>query len=245
MRETTASHIVVGDIATNCWIYPLAETSAMQGLPLASGYQACALIDPGAEAQQIIARLDSLKLVPIYILLTHGHFDHIGAVPSLVVEFRTRQPHGGGNSSGSSGNIPIVAIHRADAHYLGPDSYQVHCRSFAAAAGSSEYIDALWEDMPPPDLTLEEGTDIGPFTVLHLPGHTQGSIALWDKEAKNLFTGDTLFKGDFGRTDLPEGNDEQIIASLKRLFAMDGQINVYPGHGPVTTIGQEARRGLI
>jgi len=76
--------------------------------------------------------------------------------------------------------------------------------------------------------------------VLHLPGHTAGSVGLWDQSAGVLFSGDTLFRGDYGRTDLPGGSEELIFASLRRLFAMDGGIQVCPGHGPATTIGREA-----
>ena len=94
--------------------------------------------------------------------------------------------------------------------------------------------------MPSPDKRLEEGEKIGPFTVLHLPGHTPGSIGLWDEKAGVLFSGDTLFYGNYGRTDLPGGDSAQLFASLKRLLAMDGGIQVYAGHGPATTIGREA-----
>ena len=246
MRELSTSHIVVGLIATNCWIYPFTESQcqkalqldALHGIKLPDGYQGCALIDPGADARQIIAHLDSLKLIPLYILLTHGHFDHIGAVPFLVTEYRKLLAQ-------DNARFPLIAIHSADAQYLGPDSYQEHCRSITAVTGSSAFIDALWKNMPSPDLLLEEGMEIGPFTVLHIPGHTPGSIAFWDKEAGNLFTGDTLFLGDYGRTDLPGGNETQIINSLKRLLAMDEQIKVHPGHGHVTNIGQEVVRGII
>jgi glyoxylase-like metal-dependent hydrolase (beta-lactamase superfamily II) len=108
-----------------------------------------------------------------------------------------------------------------------------------AAMGDASFLDLYWSDMPPSDVQLEEGSIIGPFTVLHLPGHTPGSIAFWDKEAGLLFTGDTLFKSGYGRTDLPGGNQMKIYESLNRLFAMDGNITVYPGHGEITTIGQE------
>jgi glyoxylase-like metal-dependent hydrolase (beta-lactamase superfamily II) len=227
MTYHTVPRIIVGDIATNCWIYPLDESGA--GLP--PGFQGCAIIDPGAEAERIIARLNQLKLVPHFILLTHGHFDHIAALPALVAAYR-----------GADGTGPLTAIHRGDAEYLGAGAFDVHCRSFSAAAGSAAYVQALWEDIPPPDQTFADGDTLGPFTALHLPGHTPGSAGFWDRKTKTLFSGDTLFRGDYGRTDLPGGSEAELSASLRRLCAMDGEITVCPGHGPVTSIGEEARR---
>jgi len=100
-------------------------------------------------------------------------------------------------------------------------------------------MDAYWTEMPPADILLEEGSSIGPFTVLHLPGHSPGSAAFWDKGAGVLFSGDTLFAGAYGRTDLPGGNEQDMFASLRRLSGMDGSIKVYPGHGEPTTIEDE------
>jgi glyoxylase-like metal-dependent hydrolase (beta-lactamase superfamily II) len=205
--------IVVGAIATNCWIYTWDSSGE------------CAVIDPGAEAEAIISRLEELKLRPRYILLTHGHFDHIAALPALAEKYR-------------DGN-PAIAIHRDDRDYLGAGARQVHRTSFAAAAGNSVYVDGLWEDMPPATELLDEGSVIGPFTALHLPGHTPGSVGFYDKNAKLLFSGDTLFQDGFGRTDLPGGSWPQLQRCLFRLFAMDRDIGVCPGHGGATTIGAE------
>lgn len=231
MQEKSIAHITVGDIATNCWIYPLAKNESPAETP--AGLNPCALIDPGGEAERIIARLDNLNFVPVYILLTHGHFDHIAALPSIAAHYRQ-----------DGRQHPQIAVHEADAGYLGSGSYEAHCRCFAAAGGGAAYIDAYWEDMPPPDSTLAEGAVIGPFTVLHIPGHTPGSIALWDKKAGALFSGDTLFYRGYGRTDLPGGSEAALRASLERLFALDAGIAVYPGHGPATTIGKEAAGGM-
>jgi glyoxylase-like metal-dependent hydrolase (beta-lactamase superfamily II) len=219
MQEQLIRHITVGDIATNCWIYGIGK--------------ACAVIDPGAEADRIIAVLARLNVRPLYILLTHGHFDHIAALPALAA-------HYGKTADGSrEDGAPVIAVHRLDAEYFGPSSLEVHRRSFTAAAGNAAYVDTLWDDMPAPDRLLEDGDEIGPFTVLHLPGHTRGSAAFYDMSAGVLFSGDTLFRGDYGRTDLPGGNSAEIRQSLRKLLAMDKNIRVYPGHGPETTIGKE------
>jgi glyoxylase-like metal-dependent hydrolase (beta-lactamase superfamily II) len=212
MVENNIINLTVGPIATNCWIYPTSEKTA-------------AIIDPGDEAELIISALEKASLVPEYILLTHGHFDHIGAVPQLIAAF--------------SGKTQ-VAIHRLDSQYLGADAYEAHRKSIMAAMGNASFLDLYWKaEMPPPDCLLEDEASIGPFTVLHLPGHTQGSIAYWDKSSGCLFTGDTLFKGGYGRTDLPGGNEQQLFASLHCLLEMDGNIIVYPGHGDITTIAHE------
>jgi glyoxylase-like metal-dependent hydrolase (beta-lactamase superfamily II) len=212
--------IVVGPIETNCWIYTWNDPEGNSVSP------ECAVIDPGADPEVIISRLKRLNLRPRYILLTHGHFDHIAALPDLVEALKDTPP--------------AVAIHRDDAHYIGPKAYAVHCESFAAAAGNTIYVDTLWKDMPGADEILSEGNVIGPFTVLHIPGHTQGSVGFYDEKAKVLFSGDTLFQGDCGRTDLPGGSWPQIQQSLRRLAALDKDITVYPGHGPATTIGDES-----
>jgi len=215
MQKKKIECLAVGQLATNCWLYPLGKKEA-------------AVIDPGAEADVIISALKKLDLFPAYILLTHGHFDHIAAVPDLA----------------ALESKPQIAIHRLDSEYLGKDAYAAHSVSITAAMGDSSFIDVFWpagkRELPEPDILLEEGSTIGPLTVMHLPGHTQGSVAFWDKEEGVLFSGDTLFKSGYGRTDLPGGSEKEISQSLRRLFEMDGNINVYPGHGGATTIRREA-----
>jgi len=204
-------NVTVGPIATNCWLYPLDDGTA-------------AVIDPGDEADVIISALKKSSLTPKYILLTHGHFDHICAVPKLAAAFSCK---------------PQIAIHKLDSIYLGPDAYEVHKRSVKAAMGIASFLDMFWKDMPPADILLEDEDTIGPFTILHLPGHTPGGAAFWDKKTGSLFTGDTLFKRGYGRTDLPGGNEEHLFESLRRLLKMAPETAVYPGHGGTTTIGQE------
>jgi glyoxylase-like metal-dependent hydrolase (beta-lactamase superfamily II) len=212
MSEEKIIKLTVGPIAANCWIYRYSGNCA-------------AIIDPGDEADLIISTLLKYRLVPKYILLTHGHFDHICAAPFLAAAF--------------PGKIKI-AIHGKDSQYLGPESYNIHKTSMKAAIGDTSLIDMYWSEMPSPDILLEEGSVIGTLTVLHLPGHSPGSAAFWDKEAGVLFSGDTLFAGGaYGRTDLPGGNEADIFASLRRLSEMDGNIKVYPGHGDSTTIENE------
>ena len=110
----------------------------------------------------------------------------------------------------------VTAIHRDDAAYL--------------SAGA--------------DRLLDDGDAIGPFKVIHVPGHTPGSVAFHDGEGGILFTGDTLFYGNCGRTDLPGGEQMKLEKSLEQLLSMEGNIRVLPGHGPESTIAEEAARGL-
>ena len=225
MKSKKIECVQVGAIETNCWLYSPEDNGDTRF---------CFVIDPGDESALIISRLKELNWVPNYILLTHGHFDHLMALPGLIEAFE--------KGVFGANDKPKVGVHCKDAHYLGKDALSIHKESFAAASGGkSSYIEAIWRPIKEADILFEEGNTLPPFKVLHVPGHTPGSAAFYDESSGVLFTGDTLFQGDWGRTDLPGGNEALIHQSLKRLRSMDEKIVVCPGHGPATTIGEERR----
>ncbi|MGC1404664.1 MAG: MBL fold metallo-hydrolase [Thermodesulfobacteriota bacterium] len=195
--------LVVGPIQANCFI--LGDEKTHEAV----------VIDPGDEAQRILAGLQKQALKLKYIINTHGHFDHVGANKAL--KEKTGAP---------------ILIHRAEAPLLAQLS------SSAAVWGMQV------DDSPPADRLLEDGDKIsfGEITleVIHTPGHSLGGISLYTP--KDLFVGDTLFAGSIGRTDFPGGDYDQLISGVHtRLFVLGDDVKVYPGHGPATTIGQERR----
>jgi hydroxyacylglutathione hydrolase len=145
------------------------------------------------------------------IVSTHGHWDHIGD-NAAVAEHTGAQ----------------IAVHPLDAHRL-TDPQPLYAPF----------------DIPPsvPAVELQEGGEIRfgeiRLQVLHTPGHTEGSVCLYDADYGSLFSGDTLFAGSWGRTDLPGGNEAEMVASLARLSGLEDQVRVFPGHGATTTIGRE------
>ncbi|MCL2473041.1 MAG: MBL fold metallo-hydrolase, partial [Treponema sp.] len=170
--------ITVGDIRTNCWLYSLDVDPAADGGEDGSCNQKphpCVVIDPGDEADAIIARLKELDWAPRFIFLTHGHIDHLAALPDLLEAFE----------KGVFGSClrPKIGVHRLDTHYMGKDSLAVHRHSFSASGGDPAFVDALWKSLPDGDLLLEEGDTAGPFRVLHTPGHSPGSAGFYDEKA--------------------------------------------------------------
>jgi hydroxyacylglutathione hydrolase len=192
--------LTVGELETNCYLF----YSALS--------RSCFIIDPGAEAPKIIGRIEDEKLLPLAVVLTHGHADHAGAAAEVIRHF----------------HVPLW-IHRADEEVV----RSLINREFAALFGVA---------LPPPaERLLVDGETIGSgdlaMTVIHSPGHTPGSILL--RSGDLLFTGDTLFQGDVGRTDLPGGDAKRLEESLGKIKKFPPATIVLPGHGEASTLEQE------
>jgi glyoxylase-like metal-dependent hydrolase (beta-lactamase superfamily II) len=177
--------------------------------------QEAVIIDPGAEAQRIYRVVTFHGFTLKYVINTHGHVDHIGGVAEIIEKT----------------GVPFL-MHKEDMYLLdglADDPLQAY----------------LQVPQPPtPSTFLSDGDLISvgklEFQVIHTPGHTPGSVCFLT--GNTLFSGDTLFANSIGRADLPGGNHEQLISSIhERLLPLDEHIRVYPGHGNVTTIGNERR----
>jgi len=174
------------------------------------------VIDPGDDVSRIAKRLTEQGLKLKQILVTHGHIDHVGG--ALKLKRLTGAP-----IYLNENDLPQIEMMDTQAAWLG----------LRAAPETA-----------PPDEGLKDGQLVGlehyPAQVLHTPGHTQGSICLHFAPLNLLIAGDTLFAGSIGRTDLPGGDFEQIMASLHtRVLNLPDETHVLPGHGPGTTIGEE------
>lgn len=193
--------LVLGPLQTNCYLVICPATHA------------ALVIDPADDPDQILKTVQKKGARVEQILVTHGHSDHLGALPDL------RQATGA-----------RVLLHRLDAELMqqGGRFYGLQARQLPQLL---------------PDVRLEGGEElsIGQLagTVIPTPGHTPGGVTL--RVADLLFTGDTLFAQGVGRVDLPGGNLDELLESIQRLFDLPEEYTVYPGHGPSSTIGTEKR----
>lgn len=173
------------------------------------------VIDPGGEPEKILQMLEVLEAKVKYIYLTHCHGDHIGGVNEIK------------NTKGGK-----ILIHRFDAKGLEDDS--ISLESYIGMENIELEPDSRVDD--------EDLIHIGniEFRIIHTPGHTRGGSAIYCEKEKMVFTGDTLFRGTWGRTDLPTGSLEEIMNSIvEKLMKLPDETIVYPGHGKSTMIKEE------
>ncbi|TXT44616.1 MAG: metallo-beta-lactamase [Spirochaetes bacterium] len=185
------------------------------------------LVDPGDSAREIMGFLEEKGIKVACIVLTHGHLDHTAALPELLPLFGPSRPK--------------IAIHTLDAYYLGIRGEGTNKALFEAIRAPS-YFKGYWRGtLPEPDFFLEDGQDLegSGWQVIHSPGHSPGSICLYEKESGSLISGDTLFRDGVGRTDGPDSDFHALERSLQRLARLPAETKVFPGHGTETTIGRE------
>ena len=180
----------------------------------------CIIIDPAAEAQKIIESVESNELKPQAILLTHGHFDHILAADDVRKHY----------------NIKVYG-------------YEDERELFADAAKNTSERFLRKEIQVGIDEYFNDDTDLEflgeKVEVIHTPGHTKGSVCFYLRDEELLISGDTLFYHTYGRCDLYSGNHDDMIASLAKLFLLDDNILVLPGHERATNIGDEKKYNYI
>ncbi len=212
--ETTykISRYIVGPFATNCYLVQNHESG--KGV----------IIDPGGDADVILDAIRASGMEPVAILLTHGHIDHLMAVPEIQTRY----------------NLPVY-VHEAERPMLA--SVSIQAEMFGLPNMPSPEV-SVW--LKEGDLQIKGGLTFG---VIHTPGHSPGGCCYLMEDG--IFVGDTLFESSIGRTDLPGGDYDQLIRSIKeKLFTLPDETIVYPGHGGFTSIGQEKRynpflRGVI
>jgi|SRR5690625_479166 len=169
------------------------------------------IIDPGNEAHRVIEFIESQSLIPQAILLTHAHYDHVGAVDEVRKHYQID-----------------VYLHEAEAKWISDPPYN--------SSGLFKHTEEPEHILTESDLTIGDFT----FTVIHTPGHSPGSVSFIFHNDKKIFSGDVLFKYGVGRTDLYQSSPQALVHSLReKLYKLPDDFIVYPGHGTTTSIGEE------
>ena len=194
------TQITVGAFQENCYLVADSHSEAI------------AIVDPGSEADKIIAEIEATGRTPEAIWITHAHVDHIGAIAPIKQKW----------------DVPVWL------HPLDQSLYRVGERQ-------AQLYGIPYDAPPPPDRFFEQGEDLKlgslELSVMHTPGHSPGHVVIHGHG--NALVGDCLFAGSIGRTDLPFSNPAQLEASLQRIISLPAETVVHPGHGDITTIGEE------
>jgi hydroxyacylglutathione hydrolase len=204
------ARLVLGALETNCWV-----VGDDKGGPVV-------IIDPADDSQAILEAVDDREIA--LVVLTHGHFDHLGAVRELL----------------ETSAAPF-AMHELDAVNV------------TTAEGTGGLLFGFDVSAPRPDTIIADGDALSAgelrLRVLHTPGHTPGGVCLLATDGaglEHLFSGDTLFAGSVGRTDFPGGDARALSDSIARKLApLAASTIIHPGHGPDTTIGRESRANIF
>ena len=196
--------VVVTPFQQNCSVIWCSET--LEG----------AVVDPGGDTEQIVAKINQHKIKVTQILLTHGHLDHAGGAAELKRKL----------------SIPVIGPHKDDLFWLEGITKQGQQYGFTGAENCY------------PDSWLEEGKTIKvgneSLDVYHCPGHTPGHVVFHHKLSWLAFVGDVLFKGSIGRTDFPRGNHKDLLDSItSKLWPLGGETRFVSGHGGISTFADE------
>lgn len=194
--------IPLGPLQTNCYL-------------LVNSHKECIIFDPGCQGKELNDYLTEQHLQPLAILLTHAHFDHIGAVDHVKQHWK----------------IPVY-LHEIEDEWL----------SNPTLNGSRRFGEDITADSADHLITEEGELKVGSFSfeLFHTPGHSPGSLSYYVKEANAVVAGDTLFAGSIGRTDLFGGSHKALLTSIEnKLLTLPEETDVLPGHGQMTSIQQE------
>ncbi len=204
MKDLLIERLTVGWAAENCYLAENKKTGSML------------IIDPGDEAERILKKIGEMNAAPEAVLLTHGHYDHIGAADEIREKYR----------------IPVCALDAEREVLTDPG------KNLTYENGAAYTVEA--------DRFFHDGEQVSyagfTISVMHTPGHTIGSTCYYLPQEAVLFSGDTLFCCSVGRTDFPTGSMAAMHNSVhEKLFALPEETAVYPGHEGETTIGYEKR----